>query len=78
MNDNLFNKVEKKTNVKKETILSLANKLQQGNMKDENTLKEVIDELSFLTGRQISDEKKNKIISTIVNDKVPKDIGSKF
>ena len=78
MNDNLFNKVEKKTNVKKETILSLANTLQQGNMKDENTLKEVIDELSFLTGRQISDEKKSKIISTIVNDKVPKDIGSKF
>lgn len=78
MNDNLFNKVEKKTNVKKETILSLANKLQQSNMKDENTLKEVIDELSFLTGRTISEEKKAKIINTIVNDKVPKDIDSKF
>ena len=78
MNDNLFSKVEKKTNIKKETILSLANKLQQGNMKDENTLKEVIDELSFLTGKTISDDKKNKIISTIVNNQVPKDIGSKF
>ena len=35
--DNLFNKIEKKTNVNKETILNLANKLQRNNMKDENT-----------------------------------------
>lgn len=78
MNDSIFNKVEKKTNVKKETILSLASKLQKSNMKDENVLKEVIDELSILTGKSISDEKKEKIINTIVNDKVPKDIDSKF
>ena len=78
MNDSIFNKVEKKTNIKKETILSLANKLQKGNMKDANVLKEVIDELSILTGKNISDEKKEKLINTIVNDKVPKDIDSKF
>ena len=78
MNDSIFNKVEKKTNIKKETILSLANKLQKGNMKDENVLKEVIDELSVLTGKNISDEKKDKIINAIVNDKVPKDIDTKF
>ena len=78
MNDNIFNKVEKKTNIKKETILSLANKLQKGNMKDENVLKEVIDELSILTGKNISDEKKDKIINAIVNDKVPKNIDTKF
>ena len=43
--DNFFKKVEKKTNVDKDTILSLANKLQNGNMKDEKTLKEVISTL---------------------------------
>lgn len=78
MNDSIFNKVEKKTNIKKETILSLASKLQKGNMKDENVLKEVINELSILTGKNISDEKKDKIINAIVNDKVPKDIDTKF
>lgn len=78
MNDNIFNKVEKKTNIKKETILSLASKLQKGNMKDEGVLKEVIDELSFLTGKNLPDSKKEKIIKTIVNDKVPKDIDNKF
>ena len=33
--DDFFKKVEKKTNVDKNTIISLAEKLQNGNMKDE-------------------------------------------
>ena len=69
--DNFFKKIEKKTNVNKETILSLANKLQQGNMKDEQTLKEVIQEISKMTGREVSKEKEKKIINAVLNDKVP-------
>lgn len=78
MNDNLFKRIEKKTNVNKKTIMDLASKLQNGNMKNKETLLEVIDELSLLTGRKISDEKKEKIISTIVNDKVPNNIEKNF
>lgn len=78
MNDSLFKRVEKKTNINKETILSLASKLQNGNMKDENTLKEVINELSNLTGKNISNEKKDKIVNAIINDKVPKNIDNSF
>ena len=33
--DNFFNKVEKKTKINKNTIIDLATKLQQGNLKDE-------------------------------------------
>ena len=47
--DNLFNKIEKKTNINKETILSLAAKLQNNNMKDEKTIKEVIQDICNLT-----------------------------
>lgn len=74
MNENLFKRIEERTNVDKETIISLARKLQNGNYKDENTLKEIIHELSDITGIEVSEEKENKIINTIVNDKVPKDI----
>ena len=77
MNDNLWGKVEKKTKVNKNTIMSLASKLQ-GNMKDKDTLLEVIDELSCLTGKKVTDEKKEKIINAIVNDKVPNNIDKKF
>lgn len=76
--DSFFNKIEKKTNVSKETILALADKLQKGNMKDENTLREVINELGKMTGREVSKEKQDKIISAVVNDKVPKDIDKMF
>lgn len=72
--DNFFKKVEKKTNVNKETILSLASKLQGSNMKDEKVLKEVISDISKMTGREVSKEKEQKIIDTILNDKVPKNL----
>ena len=72
--DKFFKKIENKTNVDKNTILSLADKLQKGNMKDETTLKEVINDLAKMTGREVSKEKEQKIIDTILNDKVPKDL----
>lgn len=72
--DNFFKKIENKTNVSKDTILSLANKLQGSNMKDEATLKEVISDLAKMTGREVSKEKEQKIIDTILNDNVPKNL----
>lgn len=78
MNDKLLSNVEKKTKVNKNTILNLASKLSNGNMKDKSTLLEVIDELSSLTGKEVSIEKKEKIINAIVNDKVPNNIDKKF
>lgn len=76
--DSFFKKVEKKTKVDKNTILSLANKLQQGNMKDEGTLREVIQSLSKMTGKSVSKEREDKIIQTIVNDEVPKNVENMF
>ena len=78
MNDKLFDKVESKTKVNKSTILDLASKLSNGNMKDKDTLMEVINELSSITGRNVSDEKKQKIVNAIINDKVPNNIDKKF
>ena len=72
--DNFFKRVEKKTNVNKDTILSLARKLESGNMKDENNLRDVIRELSRLTGKNIDKEKEDKIISAVNNDSIPKNI----
>ena len=72
--DLFFKKVENKTNVDKDTIISLANKLQNGNMKDENTLKEVIHTLSNMTGKNVTKEQEEKIINTVMNDNVPNNI----
>lgn len=72
--DNFFNKVEKKTSVSKDTILSLAKKLQETDLKNEGSLREVIQTLSKMTGRNVSKEQEDKIVSAVVNDKVPKNI----
>jgi len=71
LTDNFFKKVEKKTNVDKNTILSLAEKLQDDNMKNETALRDVIKQISILTGKEVPQEKEDKIIKTILNDKVP-------
>lgn len=78
LGDNFFKKVENKTNVNKDTIMSLAKKLQNSNMKDENAIKEVIENISTLTGKEVSEEKKQKIINAIVKDKVPTNIDKMF
>ena len=74
MNDNFFNRIEEKTKVSKDTIVDLARRLQEGNFKDENTLREIIHELSDITGKEVSLEKENKSIDMRVNDKVPKSL----
>ena len=76
--DKLFNKIEKKTSVDKDTILQLAEKLQKNDLKNENTLREVIQELSKLTGKEVSKEKEDKIIEAVVNDKVPNNVDKFF
>ena len=72
--DSFFNRIEKKTNVGKETIIDLAKKLQQNDLKNEGTLREVIQTLSQMTGKNVSKEQEDKIINAVVTDKVPKDI----
>lgn len=76
--DSFFKKVEKKTKVDKDTIVHLAEKLQNGNMKDEKTIREIIATLSKITGKPVSKEREDKIIETIVEDKVPKSIDKMF
>jgi uncharacterized protein (DUF2267 family) len=78
LSDDFFKKVEKKTNVSKDTILSLANKLNQGKMNDEKTIREVIDVLSTATGKKVSKEKADKIVAKVVKNDVPNNVDKMF
>lgn len=71
LSDNFFKKVENKTNVKKSTIVNLAEKLKGDNMKNPDSIRDVIHELSKMTGKTVTKEQEEKIIGAIVNDKVP-------
>lgn len=72
VNDELFQKVEKKTKVGKDKIISLAKMVNDNGLKDEKTLKEVISELSMLTGKKVDKTLESKIINAVIDGKVPK------
>lgn len=76
--DKFFSKVEKKTKVDKDTIISLAKKIEKGNLKDEQTIREVISTLSTLTGKEVSKNKEDKIVETILKGRVPKSVDKMF
>ena len=74
MNNNIFDKVEKKTKVKKEDILSLARSLQNKNLKDEDELRKIIKDVAKLAGKEVTQEREAKIIDAIIKDKIPKNL----
>ena len=74
MSDNLFDKIEKKTNVKKEDIINLAKSIQSTDLKDEKNLRRIIKEVGKMAGKEVSKEKEEKIIDAVKQDKVPKKI----
>ena len=78
LSDNFFNRVEEKTNVDKDTIMNLANKIQNDNMKDEKTIKEIIQSLAKITGKTVTKEHEEKIINAIKNDNIPNNIDSYY
>lgn len=76
MNDSIFERVEKKTNVKKEDILKLAKKIQGKDLNDEKMLRSLIKDVARLAGKDVSKEKEEKIVKAVKKDKVPKDFDS--
>ena len=43
-------------------------------MKNEEALRDVIQQISSITGKEVSKEKEDKIVQTILNDQVPSDL----
>ena len=69
--NSFFDRVERKTNVKKDDILSLARSIQNKDLKDEDTLRSLIKDVSKLAGKEVSKEKEDKIIEAVRKDKIP-------
>lgn len=74
MNNNLFNKVEKKTNVKKNDIINLAKSIQNKNMGDENNLRELIHTIATMAGKEVDKEKEDKIVNAVKNNQINDEI----
>mgnify|MGYP002515865204 FL=1 len=74
MDDSIFDKVEKKTNVKKEDILKLAKSISGKDLNDERVLRSLIKDVAKLANKPVSKEKEEKIINAVKKDKIPKNL----
>ena len=74
MDESIFDKVEKKANVKKEDLLKLAKSVSGQALNNEDNLRSLIKKIARLAGKEVSKEKEEKIINAVKKDKVPKDI----
>lgn len=72
--DSIFEKVENKTNVKKEDIVKLAKSISSKDLNDDKSIRNLIKQVAKLAGKDVSKEKEEKIINAIKKDKIPKDL----
>ena len=70
MDEKIFDKVEEKTNAKREDIISLAKSIQGKDMNNERNLRKLIQDVAKLAGKKVSKEKEEKIIKAVKKDQV--------
>ncbi|MGM0844838.1 MAG: stage VI sporulation protein F [Bacillota bacterium] len=70
----MFGNFEKKTGVKMDDIMKLAQSFQNTNFKDENQVRTMIKKVSALAGKPVSREKEEMLVKAITSGKVPKDM----
>ena len=72
MGESIFFKVEKRTSVKKEDIISLAKTVTSQDLSSDESIRNLIKKVAKLANKEVSKEKEEKIINAIKKDKVPK------
>ncbi|MGD6804256.1 stage VI sporulation protein F [Rossellomorea vietnamensis] len=70
----MFGNFEKKTGVKMDDIMKLAQSFQNTNFKDEKQVRTMIKKVSSLAGKPVSREKEEMLVKAITSGKVPKDM----
>ncbi|MTT31264.1 stage VI sporulation protein F [Terrilactibacillus sp. BCM23-1] len=71
-----FDHIEKKTNVKKEDIFSLANSVSNADFHDEKTVRDLIGQVAKLANVSVPKEKEDQLVKTIINNNVPLNFSS--
>lgn len=75
-NNPFFDHIEKKTNVKKEDIFSLANSIANANFQDEATVRGIVQRVGKMANVDVPKEKEDKIVKAIVNNNIPLNFSS--
>ncbi|GAE91355.1 hypothetical protein JCM21714_303 [Gracilibacillus boraciitolerans JCM 21714] len=73
---NMFDQIQKKSNVKPDDIFKVAQSVQNADFSDEKTVRQLVKQLANISGKTVSKQKEDKIVKAITNNKMPKDMNS--
>ncbi|MDM8101611.1 MULTISPECIES: stage VI sporulation protein F [Oceanobacillus] len=72
----MFDKIQKNTNIRPEEVYKVADSVKHANFSDEKTVRNLVRQLSQMAGKPLSKEKEDKIVQSIVKNKMPGDVNS--
>ncbi|GAA0297072.1 hypothetical protein GGQ92_000427 [Gracilibacillus halotolerans] len=75
-NNKMFDQISKKTNMKPDDILKVAQSVQNADFSDQKTVRQLVKQLSQMTGKPVSKQKEDKIVQAITNNNLPKDMNT--
>ncbi|MGN8647082.1 stage VI sporulation protein F [Gracilibacillus sp. HCP3S3_G5_1] len=73
---NMFDQIQKKSNVQPDQIMKVAQSVQNADFSDEKTVRQLVKQLSKLAGKPVSKQKEDKIVKAITNNNMPKDMNT--
>jgi hypothetical protein len=72
----LFDKLQQNTNINPDDVYKVADSVKHANFSDEKTVRNLVRHLAKLANKPISKEKEDKIVQSIVKNKMPADMQS--
>ncbi|MDX8046111.1 stage VI sporulation protein F [Gracilibacillus sp. S3-1-1] len=73
---NMFDQIQKKSNVQPDDIMKVAQSVQNADFSDEKTVRKLVKQLSSLAGKPVSKQKEEKIVKAIIGNQMPKDMNT--
>lgn len=72
----MFEKIQKNSNINPDEIMKVADSVKNANFSDEKTVRNLVRHLSRMADKPLSKEKEEKIVQSIVKNKMPGDLQS--
>ncbi|MFB1050486.1 stage VI sporulation protein F [Paraliobacillus sp. JSM ZJ581] len=73
---NMFDQIQKNSNISPDQILNVANSVQNADFSNEKTVRDLVRQLAKMANKPISKEKEDKLVQSITKNNVPKDINA--
>ncbi|MGP4107424.1 stage VI sporulation protein F [Virgibacillus sp. L01] len=74
--DNLFDKIQQKSDVNPDEIYKVANSVKNADFSDEKTVRDLVRRLSRVANKPISKAKEDQIVKSITSSNMPVDMQS--